>query len=155
MEQNPNTSLFSLNLDQLSKEHLLEASRWGKFLAIIGFIVIVLVAIAGLFFMFSDTVFTNPYASDAESEIYGTQAYRIMMAVVMILMCLLYFFPCLFLYRFSTKIRRAIHTNDQHTMNVSFQNLKSLFRFVGIVTLIILIFYAIILIIALLGAAGS
>ncbi|MES1221141.1 MAG: DUF5362 family protein [Bacteroidota bacterium] len=42
--------------------------------------------------------------------------------------------------------------NDQETLNTSFQNLKKLFRFVGIMTIIVLAFYAIILVFGLLGA---
>jgi uncharacterized membrane protein (DUF485 family) len=66
----------------------------------------------------------------------------------------LYFFPCLFLFRFASKMKHALAANDQAQLNTSFQNLKSLFRFVGILTIIFLAFYAIAIVFGLLGAAA-
>ena len=62
------------------------------------------------------------------------------------------FFPFFFLYRFSTKAKAALASGDQESLNVSLQNLKVYFRYLGIITIIILALYAIILLIALLGA---
>ena len=51
---------------------------------------------------------------------------------------LLYFFPCLYLYNFSSKMQTAIRHNDQISLNKSFQSLKSLLKFWGILTIIML-----------------
>ena len=59
----------------------------------------------------------------------------------------LYFFPCLFLYRFSVRLKAALRDNDQVKLNQSLKSQKSLFKFVGILTIIVLAFYAL----ALLG----
>ena len=65
------------------------------------------------------------------------------------------FFPCLSLFRFATKMQLALRTNDQETLNVSFENLKSCFKFMGIFTLIILAIYGLIFIFAMLGVVAS
>ena len=50
----------------------------------------------------------------------------------------------------------ALHGNAQEQLNLSFQNLKSLFKYVGVITIIILALYGLILVLGILGlAAGS
>jgi hypothetical protein len=151
MEENQN-QLFSLIIDPLIKSHLGETARWGKFLAILGFILSGLIIILGIFF---GTVFSTiinqggvPYNSNMNSRSFGA-----IMAIVYVIIAVIYFFPCLFLYRFSTKMKSALIGNEQTDLALSFQNLKSLFRYVGVITLIVLAIYLIIFLFAILGAA--
>ncbi|MBS1611091.1 MAG: hypothetical protein JSS70_20525, partial [Bacteroidetes bacterium] len=74
--------------------------------------------------------------------------------VIYILIAAVYFFPCLFLFHFANKMKTALAANDQELLNTSFQNLKKLFRFMGILTIICLALFAIQLLIGLL-AVGS
>lgn len=153
MEENQSQSqLFSLTIDPLIKSHLSETARWGKFLAILGFILCGLVVIIGIFFgsIFSMLATRSevPYNSPVNSGSFGA-----MMAIVYIIIAVIYFFPCLFLYRFSSKMKTALNGNEQTDLTLAFQNLKSLFRYVGIITVIILAIYLIIFLFAILGAA--
>ena len=63
-------------------------------------------------------------------------------SVFILLMVLLYFFPCLYLFRFATRMQTALRTNDQQQLVSSFANLKSTFKYLGIVTIIFIAFYA-------------
>jgi hypothetical protein len=54
----------------------------------------------------------------------------------------LWFFPCLYLYRFATQMQQAIQSNEQLKIQQSLRNLKSYFRFVGILFIVILSLYA-------------
>jgi hypothetical protein len=72
---------------------------------------------------------------------------------VYIVLAVIYFFPCLFLYRFSTKMKTALNGNEQTDLTLSFQNLKSLFRYIGVITVIILAIYLIAILFIVLGAA--
>ena len=65
----------------------------------------------------------------------------------------IWFFPLLFLLRFANKMRFALAGNDQQALNTSVQNLKICFRYVGIITIIILALYAIALVFVVIGAA--
>ena len=76
------------------------------------------------------------------------------MAFFYVIIAAIYFIPCLFLFRFANKMKLALSSNDQMALTTSFQNLKSMFRFFGIVTIIMISIYAIILLIALVGAAA-
>ena len=155
MEENQNPSLFGLSIDPAAKAQLSEAARWARFLSIVGFIVIGLIVLIGIFAgslissMMSSGVGNNPVGG-AASGIWGS-----FLIIVYILVAALYFFPCLFLYRFATKMKVALASDDQESLNTSFQNLKKLLRFIGILTIIVLAFYAIALVFGLLGAGLS
>ena len=51
-------------------------------------------------------------------------------------------------------MKTALNSNDQEYLNQSFQNLKSLFKYVGIITIIVIAVYALMLAIFVLGLAA-
>jgi len=139
MEENQ-TTLFGMGIDPTTRIHLTEAARWARFLAIMGFIVCGLIVVVGIFAGSIFTFFSSRYADQGPSMT-GLGA---VMTVIYLVIALIYFFPCLFLFRFASNMKTALASNDQNTLTVSFQNLKIMFRYVGIITIIILAFYAII-----------
>jgi hypothetical protein len=68
------------------------------------------------------------------------------------MIALLVFFPSLYLFNFASKMKRAFQGNDQQVLTASLKNLKSFFKFYGIFTVVILSFYALIIIAAIVGA---
>jgi len=154
MEHQQDSSLFGMNVDQVGKSHLADAARWAKFLSIMGFIGCGLVVLIGVFFGSIFGILTtglernSPYGNMPNSAPFGAA-----MAFIYIVIALIYFFPCLFLFRFASKMKSALASNDQETLNISFQNLKATFRFIGILTLIGLCFWLLAFIAGLLGAA--
>jgi len=154
MEHQQDSSLFGMNIDQAGKTHLGEAARWAKFLSVMGFIGCGLVVLIGVFF---GSFFNNFASGFGRNNPYGDVSpmagMGAVMAVVYIIIALIYFFPCLFLYRFATKMKTALASDDQETLNASFQNLKATLRFIGILTLIGVCFWVLAFIVGLLGAA--
>jgi hypothetical protein len=75
------------------------------------------------------------------------------MVLVYFLLMLIWFFPVMFLFRFSKKINTAVAGNDQAALNASFQNLKACFRYVGIITLVVLAIYALVILFTLITMA--
>ena len=63
----------------------------------------------------------------------------------------MYLIPTIYLYRFSTKMRIALDSNDQESLSYSFRNMKSMFKFWGIFIAIILGFYAVMFLIAIIS----
>lgn len=155
MEQSQDTSLFGFGIDQTSKSHLHEAQKWARFLAIVGFVMCGIIILVGIFAAttysqfnrFDDGGYGRPSAFR-----YGFGA---MIGFIYIIGAVLYFFPCLFLLRFANHMRNALATSDQLTLNTSFQNLKVMFRYVGILTIVVLSFYAIIIVVALVVASST
>lgn len=138
--------LFSLQVDQQAHGYLSETARWGRFLSIIGLI------LCALFVIFS--FFAGAIMSTVGSQFSGMFAMGgAFLTVIYLLIALLYFFPCLYLYRFSTKLKMALISYDQTLLNTSLRNLKACFRYIGILTLIIICFYALAIVVAVIGAA--
>ena len=145
MEQSSN--LFELQLDQPSINYLSEAARWCRFLSIIGFICCGFLVIFGLFFG-SFMTRMIPAGGDAGMSSIGSG----FLSVFIIIMSLILFFPAYYLWNFSSKIRKAFNNNDQPLLTESLKNLKSFFKFYGIYLIVVLSFYALALIAAIIGA---
>ncbi|OLY91084.1 hypothetical protein SAMN05444008_11862 [Cnuella takakiae] len=125
-------------LNDESRSYLLETARWGRFLAIVGFVMLglgVLAAIIiGLVMATQLAPFTNATFTGSILPVVFPMVYALLAA--------LYFFPCRNLYRFANKTKTALVVNDQETLTQAFANLKSLFKFVGVLTMVLLGFYA-------------
>ena len=139
--------LFDLKIDRPVATNLSEAAKWGKFLGIMGFIFCGLMVIIGFF---AGTIFSRAFSQMGGEMSMGMGSF---MTIVYILIAILYFFPCLYLYNFSAKMQRALQANDQGSLTDSFKNLKSCFKFLGIMTIVILTFYFLAIIVAFAGAA--
>jgi hypothetical protein len=144
MEQNT-SNLFELHVDPQSNAYLGETARWAKFLAIVGFVMCGLIVLLGIFF---GTLFS----SFGDSMGMGMGGVGIGAAFMYILIALLWFFPCLFLYRFAVRTQVALRNNEQQNLTAGLANLKSYFKFVGILTIIFVSIYLLIFLFAMLGA---
>jgi uncharacterized membrane protein YuzA (DUF378 family) len=144
MEQN-SSNLFELQLDQSSTSYLGQIARWAKFLSIVGFIMCFLVVLGGIF---AGTIMAAAF--DQLGTGFGTGA-GIGAIIFYLLVGLIMFFPALYLYRFSVQMQAGLRTNDQGRVTTAFSNLKSYFKFLGIITIIVLTFYALILIFGVLA----
>lgn len=149
MEQSNEQNLFGLSIDSQSRSFLAETAKWGKFLAIIGFIVCIFIVLAGIFMATQasalDKVFGD-YGGTSNSVLKGLGP---LMALVYIIIAIIYFFPCLYLMRFSNHMKAALASDDQANLTMSFQNIKSMFKFFGIFTIIVIAFYLLIFMIGL------
>lgn len=139
--------LFDLQIDRPVATNLREAAKWGKFLGIMGFIFCGLLVIIGFF---AGTIFSRAFSQMGGDMKMGMGSF---MTIIYILIAILYFFPCLYLFNFSTKMQRALQENDQGSLADSFKNLKSCFKFLGIMTIVILAFYVLAIIVAIAGAS--
>lgn len=143
--------LFTLAIDPLTKTHLGEAAKWARFLAIVGMIFLAIMLLffviggTAMFQMFSGLDQSNPAMANA------TGSGMVFMAFWLILIVVLWFFPLLYTLRFANGMRRALRANDQEALNTAFKNLKITLRFLGIVTIIFLVIYALAIAIALMA----
>jgi hypothetical protein len=150
MEQEQEPSLFGFGIDQASRAHLLEAAKWAKFLVIVGFVMCGLLVIVSFFI---GTIFSTSMGKYNDYSGGLGAGLGIFVTVLYLAIAVLYFFPCLFLLRFANNMIVALNTNEQFTLNRSFQNLKIMFRFVGILTIVVLSLYIIAFVFGMLSAA--
>lgn len=125
---------------------LTEIRKWVNFLAILGFIMVGLMA---LFSLFAGAIFS------AFSTQMGT-AFPIggFAGFIYILIALLYFFPILYLYRFGSNLKAALATRNSKSLEKAFSNLKSHYKFIGILAIITLSFYVIAFVIGIIAGLG-
>jgi len=147
MEQDQNISLFGLGIDSISKSHLSEAAKWARFLAICGFVFLGLMVIYGVVvsFVIADMAGALSEVDSTAGENNLKDMMRIGMVIFYIVFAVIAFFPYYFLLRFANKMKAALISNDQEALNGSFQHLKILYRYMGILMIIslVLIFFGI------------
>jgi hypothetical protein len=66
-----------------------------------------------------------------------------------VIMAALFFFPALFAFNFSRKLKYALLNNDQQGLNAAFASLKLRFKFVGIVYIVIFSLWALIILLSI------
>lgn len=139
-----------LAINHESADFLSSAAKWGKFLAIVGFLMIGLTV---LFAFYAGSYFT-PMMNEVDGGMGAVGG--AFFAIFYLLFALLYFFPVLYLYRFSAKMQDALRLQSENLVAESFKNLKSLLKFVGILTMIFFGLYALGIIFMLIGySVGS
>jgi hypothetical protein len=137
------TNIYTANNEQnkekieLSNESLFyfdQIRKWTTFFSILGFIVIGLLLIVGIF---AGSIFTK----------FGHINSKFPFAVlgfIYFIMAIIYFFPVLYLYNFSISSKRAIQNRDSNEITKAFKNLKSHFQYTGIFTIVFLSIYLLI-----------
>jgi len=122
MDTNDNISLFELEVDHTSTIYLRETAKWAKFLAILGFVWCGIIFLAGLGVLATRSPYSPPYMS------WVSALYMALAAV--------YFFPCIYALNFARKMKAALQNNDQEYLNASLRNLRSAFRYLGILAIV-------------------
>ena len=113
-------------LNDISMRHLVETARWAKIIAIIGFVfigilVIVGFSMGGIMSLFTKEVMPFPMF------IFG---------FVYLIIGAIYFYPLFALFKFSNYSKTAVAQLDSQQLALSLKNLRGVFTFIGILTLI-------------------
>jgi hypothetical protein len=121
-------------------KHLNTARKWAMFLAITCFIFLGLAVIVGLI--------AGTFLSAFSTGEKGLGIPESLMFIPVLLIGAIYFFPVLFLFRFSKQAHRAILTFDKLALHKAIKNLKAYFAYIGILIIIILSLYILVLVVA-------
>ena len=119
-----------------SINHLNETRKWTLFISILGliFMGILIIVVPSMLLKLG---FNSPNNSAALS------------LIPLLLLMVVYFFPIYYLLRFSNYCKSAITNSDSSSMETAFKYLKLTFRFIGILSIIILGIYVIVGLVAL------
>lgn len=141
MDMNPPAST---QLSAFDAEVLRRSAKWARFLGIVG---LVMVGLFVIFSLFAGTVMTRLLTM--QSQTMGTPMPPMMsmigpMYTVVFLLCAaLYFFPAWYLFRHGNSTLRALRGPfDAAALSQGFDALRKLFTFMGVLTIIVLCFYA-------------
>lgn len=117
-------------LNERSYYYLADIRRWSKLIAVFGYMIIGILILFGVFFGF---FYNNPEIQSAPGAVSG-----ITLMFVYLVMALIYLFPVVFLHRFASNLGRSLRSGNETELTRSFQNLRSFFRYIGILTIIMI-----------------
>lgn len=129
----------SLTGNAAIRGYLIETAKWGKFLAIVGFVGVGFLVLLAIFMMIGFSVF---------SKLPQTRFPMWPLGFLYIVLAVVYFYPVNYLYQYAVQIRKGLEYNNMPTIISGFRNLKSLFKFMGILMIVLLSLYGVILLIA-------
>jgi hypothetical protein len=147
MEEDQSLLNNELHIDTTAQSYLFETAKWGNFLAIVGFILSGLLAVIALF---AGTIFSYFSAMNSSGGSFIGAGF---ITVLYLLIAAFNFYVALLVYRFSKKMKIALGSNDQVSLNESFLNLKRLYKFLGIITIIYLASIVLVMVIGIGSAA--
>ena len=122
------TPLPQITLESL--EYLDTAAKWAKFLAILGFIGIGFMALAGLFM---GAFFTFSGMSEVTSQFPFPMG---IFGFVYLIMAAAYVMPVIYLNNFANYISKAVALRETVILTEALLNLKRNFKYVGIMTIV-------------------
>lgn len=137
---------YGIELSEQAAEYLRITAKWAHFLAIVGFVMIGIMVLMGLFI---GTVFSAFIPEEDSLGLVSQGGLTIMYLII----ALLYFFPTLYLFRFAKRTRTALETENSELLTGGLEQLKSCFKFLGILMIVVLCFYAIGIVIAVFTAS--
>ena len=128
METLLNTS--KLEITDNTVGYIKELRKWTMFLSILGFIFLGFVILLMPFVIYFQMSGFNGGLGLATT-------------IPLILIVVIYFFPIYFLYMFSKYSKNAIDNLDSNSLEIAFKYLKSHYKFMGILVIVLLCIYLI------------
>ena len=127
-----------LEIDTQAKAFLNETAKWAKFLAIVGFVLVGFFLLFG-FVMLSSLDMFSRFIPNLENS---GSLLGVGMGIFYILVTVLYLYPLWKLYEFANFSKKALNSNDSHLLTQALESQKSLLKFMGILMILLLCFYA-------------
>jgi len=142
VEQENNNELV---LEIQAEVYLRETRKWTKFFAILGFIFIGLMVLASIG-MFAASSYISAYTPVPMAGV----------GFLYLVIIGLYFFPIYYLLQFSNKAKEALMSRSSQALTEAMKFLKSHYKFVGIMTIVMLALYPIMMIVIIsIGGFGG
>lgn len=142
----PNLSPTLLTFTPDIAADLRETAKWSKFFGVMSFIAAALTILIGIFVFIADL---DPFSSEMPElgpDQSGFDGLLLFGAFIYIIGGLIYIYVGRLFFGFSTQIKQAFDHNDQVALGDAMGQLKQLYRFFGILTIIVLVLYALIII---------
>ncbi|MCH2194366.1 DUF5362 family protein [Kordia sp.] len=113
---------FELRLNESSKKFLRETSQWAFVLSMIGFVLSGFLLFVGIFSLifFNDAATVLSNLSELPPYAYS---------IIYMLIAVVSFFPALYLYSFSRRMKTALLEKDTDDLTKAFSKLKLYFKF--------------------------
>lgn len=131
-----------LYITEENKQDMITTSRWGKFLAILGYLLVGLMVLNGLIFTIGGFFAQGMFGSAINFPIW-------IFGLFYLLISALYFMLVHKMYLMSDHMRKSVDGNNQQNLNSAFSNLAKLYKYSGIMVISISVLFILLLISAL------
>lgn len=149
----PQADQRAMTLGEEDRQLIASSCKWAKFLSILGFISMGLMVVAVVLMMLGVLV-AGSFFSDMMMGPFQITMFVVMMSLALVV-SLLYFLPLFYLYNYASKGARAVEAGDTLMMTESFANLKRFFKFIGIMTIVVIALYLLMILVGVvIGVAG-
>lgn len=128
--------IIEVTVDEKSREYLLDAAKWARFLSITG-----LVLAGFLLLLFSYSIWSGGNLR--------SPAFMVGSVVGMVLIVALYIYPLVTVLRFSTGVKNGLNQLNQLELTEGLRYLKITFRYLGILLILVIAFYILLFVILL------
>ncbi|MEG1555433.1 MAG: DUF5362 family protein [Bacteroidales bacterium] len=129
----PSETKNVLTITDKGKKDLKSMSCWVKFYAILG-----CVGIACLFFSGVFMLITRNFLPFNETIPEWSSATMVLMGIIYIILAIIMIFPVLFLFRSAGCSNKALALNSDEYLEASIHNMKTFWKFTGIVNIVFL-----------------
>ena len=133
------------------RSYIYEIAKWASFLAIVGFVFTGLIVLSA--FTAGAMIATNPQLAMMFGKMGAAGS------IVLTIMCLIYafiiFYPSLLMFKYSTKAKLGVLYGEQENLDVAFGKLKSLFKYWGILMIVVIGLYLLLIISTVVGGVAA
>ena len=117
------------------KADLISASKWTKFLCIVGCIGVVLLVVIGIMMFAVGSSFG-----------FGSTPFGAGLGVLYLILAAIYIYPIIKGFQFANATKAACLTDNEAQLARGFSGLRAVLQFFGIITIIVLVIYALVLV---------
>ena len=139
-----------LEITENSREYLKTAASWTRFLAIFSFVAIIFLALVGIIMLTAGN-FIEEVSNKVGNDVPFHGFFRFM-GMIYIVLSIVVIFPTLYLFRFSKKTVTALENQDTFVMETAFKNMKSYWKFSGIMAIVALALIPVTFIVSIVAA---
>ena len=141
------TSPVEMTLDASAKTSFRETAKWAKFLSIVGMVSTVLIIIFAVVALVSSSLMNTMYPS--LSRFGGGM--NIFIGLLYFIIAAIYIYPIVKLYQFSNLSKDALASEDSGILSKALLAQKSMFKFMGIVTIVVISIYVLLFVFGIFG----
>lgn len=132
-----NQEIRKIEIGQDTLKDLDTTRKWSMFLAILGFIGIGIVLIAGVTAGAFLTIFKSGNTA-------GVGLPELLVILGILVFAVIYFFPVLYLFRFSKFMSNAVRTLDKMELHKAFRSLRRYYVYIGVLIIVVLAMYLVV-----------
>jgi uncharacterized membrane protein (DUF485 family) len=131
-------------------EHLRRTKPWVRFFAVLSFIGSALLVVLGLMLAVMGSALPTMFGAS------GNPGVGVGVGIAYLLLALLYIFPGLYLWRYASAIDSLVQHPQSLTLEEAMRHQTAFWRFVGILSAVMIAIYAVILVLVVMfGAIGA